>query len=126
MTTASPSAADLRSSRAAFEAASAAQRLNLLDDLWTSHVQLSDRETLEQDRASLTELVRDMQDLVGDMQVRASELRELVTVLGGETVDRTMDELITAAPNSDQLRADLEGQLARIRRFHLNRCSSPA
>jgi hypothetical protein len=110
LATMSTSLAGLGSSRAAFEAAAAAQRLNLLDDLWTGYAQLrdpSDEEDLEQNQMALTDLVRDMQELLGDIRTRAGELRELIAELGDDAIDQAMGEMIEKAPIGEALRAEL-------------------
>jgi hypothetical protein len=98
----------LDSSRAAFETAAAAQRLNLLDDLWTGYAGLSDpssADELHRNQATLRELVRDMQDLLSEMQARAGELHEMISVVGDEVINVAMSEMIEKASNSEELRA---------------------
>jgi hypothetical protein len=98
----------LASSRMALEAAAAAQRLNLLDDLWTSYAQTFDQtEESGQKRMTLLGLVDDMQTGLADMRPRAEELQELASVVGEEAITRAVDELTIEVPNTDQVRAAL-------------------
>lgn len=109
MSQALTSTAGLGSSRVAFEAAAAAQRLNLLDDLWTGYAQLRDPSTgdsLGENQRALTELVGDMEDLLGDMRVRAGELIALIKMLGDEAIDQAMREM-TEKASRDALPAEL-------------------
>jgi hypothetical protein len=106
VTTQTASAADFRSSRAAFETAAAASRLSLLDDLWTSSVEVVDLQS-QADRDSLRELVHDMQELLFQVRNAALGLHEQVRQLGEERVDAMLDAILDVAPNGERLRADL-------------------
>jgi hypothetical protein len=98
----------LASSRMALEAAAAAQRLNFLDDLWTSYAQTFDQtERSAENREALLHLVNDMQIGLADMQPRASDLCELASIVGEEAITRAVDELTIEVPNRDQVRVAL-------------------
>jgi hypothetical protein len=99
----------LASSREAFEVGAAAQRLNLLDDLWTSYAENSAQAggSFEDNSDTLAILVGDMQAGLADMRSRVVDLHGLALELGAEAITHAVDELTAEVPNRDHVRAAL-------------------
>jgi hypothetical protein len=99
--------ADLANARAAFDVAGAAQRLNLLDDLWTSYAETRDpgREPFTKDRDALYALVADMQVQLESLQGNLPMLQSLVEQVGAEAIGRTVEALIAESPQREEVQA---------------------
>jgi hypothetical protein len=84
----------LATQRMAIGLATDAERLNALDDLWTSYLGMEpDRATIERDLPELRTLVDEIGELFGRVGRGAGELREVISALENNLDDEVRDAL---------------------------------
>jgi hypothetical protein len=106
--------ADLGNRLAAFEVLVATHRLQLLDELWTSYLELADpedRAALDRDLPELRRLVDDMVSELRELPDRARRLRGLMEDLGADVVEQTLAAVLAEHPLADQTEDVFRGGL---------------
>lgn len=97
----------------AFGIAVDAQRLNLLDDLWTSYsdIRWSSSER-DDDEVELRAIVGEMRGLLASLESRVPTLQRLIEAIGPEAVDQALNTLLSETPQGDEVRRTLDSKLA--------------
>jgi hypothetical protein len=96
----------------AFDLAATIERLDLLDDLWTTCAPVEDADDGSPNRRGLERVVREMQLLLSEIADAAPALAGMIEQVGEERLQDTARAMLVRVPHGDELQAILDRHLA--------------